>query len=82
MLWHRRKLHEGARAVSALRVIKEERRPVFTPKTLAAYLEISERTARQMIADRRIESFRVEGQRRILAEDVDAYVARTRTRRA
>ncbi len=68
--------------MSALRVIKEERRPVFTPKTLAAYLEISERTARQMIADRRIESFRVEGQRRILAEDVDAYVARTRTRRA
>ena len=67
--------------MSAVRVTQTERRPFFTVSTLAEYLAISERTARQMVADRRIESVRVEGARRISAEAVDEYLAR-RTERA
>ena len=62
--------------VTALRVVREERWPFFTPKTLADYLNVSERTVRQMIADQRIDSVRVEGLRRIPADAVDAYVAK------
>jgi excisionase family DNA binding protein len=51
---------------------------MFSPKTLAAYLAISERKVRQMIADREIVSYRVAGQRRIKPEDVDAYLDRRR----
>lgn len=60
----------------------EDRRPMFSPKTLAAYLAISERKVRQMIADREIVSYRVAGQRRIKPEDVDAYLDRRREGRA
>ena len=62
--------------MSALRIVREERRPFFTPKTLADYLNVSERTVHQMIADQRIASVRVEGARRIPAEAVDEYVAK------
>lgn len=68
--------------MSALRVIEQDLRPCFSPKTLAAFLLVSERTVRQMLADGDIPSFRVAGQRRILAEDVDTYVARTRGKAA
>ena len=68
--------------MSALRVAKQDLRPFFTPRTLALYLSISERTVRQMLADRRIESYKVEGQRRIDQVDVDAYLARNRSERA
>lgn len=73
--------------MSALRVVQnavetEERRAFFTPKALAAYLSLSERTVRQMLADRAIASYRVAGQRRIAAEDVDTYLAARRTERA
>lgn len=64
--------------MSALRVVEDERRPFFTPKTLAAYLTLSERTVRQMLADRRIASYKVEGQRRVDPADVEAYLARNR----
>ena len=60
--------------MSALRVAEQNLRPFFTPKTLAAYLSISERTARQMLADRRITSVRVEGQRRVTPADLEAYL--------
>jgi excisionase family DNA binding protein len=73
---------ERLRTSRALRVVEEERRPFFTPKTLARYLSVSERTVRQMVADRRIESVKVEGVRRIPADDVDSYVARHRVERA
>jgi excisionase family DNA binding protein len=56
--------------------------PFFTPKTLAAYLNLSERTVRQMLADRAIASYRVAGARRIDKTDVDAYLARHRDERA
>jgi excisionase family DNA binding protein len=64
--------------MSALRIVEQDLRPFFTPKTLAAYLSVSERTVRQMLADHRIASVRVEGQRRIDHKDVEAYLARHR----
>jgi excisionase family DNA binding protein len=57
---------------------EDDRRPFFTPKTLAAYFSVSERTVRQMLADGVIPSFKISGQRRILASDVDAHVAKQR----
>jgi excisionase family DNA binding protein len=62
----------------AIKIKRQDLRAFFTPKTLAAYLGVSERTARQMIADRRIASYRIEGVRRIAAKDVDDYLARRR----
>lgn len=58
--------------------IKDERRPFFTPKSLASYLSLSERTIRSMLAERRIPSYKVEGVRRIDPEDVDQYLAARR----
>ncbi len=61
---------------NAIRVAdREERRPFFTPKTLAAYLSISDRTARQLIADRVLPSVKIAGVRRIPAEAVDRFIA-------
>ncbi len=68
--------------MSTLHVVKQDLRQFFTPKTLAEYLSISERTVRQMLANGRIESYKVEGQRRIDSTDVDAYLARHRHERA
>lgn len=64
--------------MTTLRVLDEPRRPFFTPKSLAAYLNVSERTARQLAADGRIPSYRIEGSRRFAAEDVDRYLAQVR----
>lgn len=58
--------------------VDTERRPFFTPKTLAAYLALSERTVRQMLADGTIPSYRIAGSRRIDSEDVDSYLERCR----
>jgi excisionase family DNA binding protein len=65
--------------VSALRVRTEERRAFFTPRSLAEYLSISERTVRQILLDGRIPSYKIQGVRRIDPTDVDAYLARNRT---
>jgi excisionase family DNA binding protein len=59
----------------------DDRRPFFTPKTLAAILVVSERTVRQMIADSKIASYKIAGQRRVAAADIDAYLAAHRTDR-
>lgn len=53
----------------------EARRPMFTAKTLAAYLAVSERKVRMMFATGEIPSFFVGGSRRATAEAVDAYLA-------
>jgi excisionase family DNA binding protein len=68
-------------AVTVVRIREQERVPFLTPKTLAAYLSISERTARAMLGGPRpkIASYRVEGQRRIAVADVDAYLRRHRS---
>lgn len=61
-----------------LRVIEQDLKPFFTPKMLAAYLTLSERTVRQMLADGKIASYKIEGQRRIDMKDVQRYLARGR----
>ena len=58
-----------------VQVTQLERRAFFTPKTLALYLSVSERTVRSMLASGRIASYRVEGARRIDPVDVDSYLA-------
>lgn len=62
----------------SLTVVEQERRAFFTPRTLADYLALSERTVRSMLAEHRIPSYKVEGARRIDPRDVDAYLARRR----
>jgi excisionase family DNA binding protein len=66
----------------SVRVTDIERRAFFTPKTLAQYLAISERTVRSMLSSGRIPSYRVEGVRRIDPRDVDRYLAKRREERA
>lgn len=63
-------------------VTEFERRAFFTPKTLAQYLAVSERTVRSMLAAGTIASYRVEGARRIDPADVDSYLAKRREGRA
>jgi excisionase family DNA binding protein len=64
--------------VTAVHIAKRELRPFFTPKALADYLSISERTVREMLSKQRIPSYKVEGQRRINPLDVEEYLARNR----
>ena len=68
--------------MSTIRIAKQELRPFFTPKGLAEYLSISERTVRDMLSKQRIPSYKVEGQRRIDPVDVEEYLARNRNGRA
>ncbi len=64
--------------MTAVHVARQELRPFFTPKALAEYLSISERTVREMLSKKRIPSYKVEGQRRIDPADVEQYLARNR----
>ena len=66
---------------SAIQVVTE-RKGFFTPKTLAAYLALSERTVRQLLADSAIPSYRIAGSRRIDPADVDNYLRGCRCGRA
>jgi excisionase family DNA binding protein len=63
-----------------IRITHQQRRAFFTPRTLAQYLSLSERTVRSMLAAGKIASYRVEGARRIDPADVDSYLARHRGR--
>jgi excisionase family DNA binding protein len=58
-----------------VRVTQLERCAFFTPKTLALYLSVSERTVRSMLASGRIPSCRIEGACRVDPRDVDSYLA-------
>ncbi len=53
------------------------RRPFFTAKTLAAYLSLSERTVRGLIAAGEIASYKIAGSRRVDPVDVDAWLRRS-----
>jgi excisionase family DNA binding protein len=64
--------------VAALDVSPGRRRAFFTPKALAVYLSLSERTVREMLRNRAIPSYRIEGARRIDPRDVDSYLAARR----
>lgn len=61
-----------------IRVTEMERRAFFTPNTLAAYLGLSARTVRDMLARGKIASYKIEGARRIDPVDVDRYLAARR----
>jgi excisionase family DNA binding protein len=60
------------------RVTQPELRAFFTPKSLAAYRAVSERTVREMLRRGALPSYRVGGARRIDPSDVDAYLAERR----
>lgn len=62
----------------AVRITREERRPFFTPRGLAEYLNVDPRTVRRMLNRGVIPSYKIEGARRIDAEDVDRYLAARR----
>ncbi len=62
--------------------IDTERRPWFTPDTLAAYLHVSDRLIRKWVAEGRLRSYKLDGCRRFDPADVDAFVAELRDRRA
>jgi excisionase family DNA binding protein len=64
--------------VAALDVASGQRRAFFTPKALAVYLSLSERTVREMLRNGVIPSYRIEGARRIDPRDVDSYLAARR----
>jgi excisionase family DNA binding protein len=68
----------GGALAGAVRVEDEPLRPFFTPKTLAAYLALSERTVRAMIARGELPSYKVAGARRISPRDVDGWLAHRR----
>jgi excisionase family DNA binding protein len=59
-------------------VADDNRRPFFTPKTLAAYLAVGERTVYALLADGSMPSYKIAGTRRIDPDDVDAYLAARR----
>jgi excisionase family DNA binding protein len=59
----------------AVRVTAPDRRAFFTPKSLATYLALSERTVREMLRRGALPSYRVGGARRIDPSDVDSYLA-------
>ncbi len=64
-----------------VRIAAPARGAFFTPKTLAAYLALSERTVPAMLADGVIPSYRIAGSRRVAPSDVDAYLSRCRDER-
>jgi excisionase family DNA binding protein len=53
----------------------------FTPETLAAYLQVSERMVRKWVAQERLRSYKLDGCRRFDPADVDAFVAQFRDER-
>lgn len=57
----------------------EERRPFFTPQTLAEYLAVSERTIYDLAARRKIPSYKVGGSRRFDPREIDEFLAQNRT---
>jgi excisionase family DNA binding protein len=64
--------------VARLRAERDDR-PLLSAKTLAVRLDISERTARQMIADKVLPSVKTGGLTKVEPAAVDAYLARQRS---
>lgn len=59
------------------------RRALLTPRGLAEYLSLSERTVRELLRTGEVPSYKVAGARRVDPDDVDAWLAgRRRERRA
>ncbi len=55
--------------------VKTERDAWFTPDSLAAYLQVSDRMIRKWVAEGRLMSYKLDGCRRFDPEDVDDFVA-------
>lgn len=63
-------------------LLPDENETLFTARSLAAYLQVSERTVRALIASGKMGSVRVAGARRITPAQVQAYLtAQTEGRR-
>jgi excisionase family DNA binding protein len=58
--------------------IDTERQAWFTPDTLAAYLQVSDRMIRKWVAEGRLVSYKLDGCRRFDPADVDRFVAALR----
>jgi excisionase family DNA binding protein len=58
------------------------RRPLLTPRGLAAYLSLSERTVRELLRRGELPSYKVAGARRIDPDDVDVWLAKRRRERS
>jgi excisionase family DNA binding protein len=57
------------------------RRAWFTPRTLALYLQVSERMVRKWVSEGRLRSYKIDGCRRFDPADVDAFVGQFRDAR-
>jgi excisionase family DNA binding protein len=71
---------DGANGSTALTVITE-RQAWFTPETLAAYLQVSDRQVRNWVNDGLLVSYKIGSSRRFDPADVDAFVAQFRDER-
>lgn len=58
--------------------IDTQRQAWFTPDTLAAYLQVSDRMIRKWVAEGRLASYKLDGCRRFDPDDVDRFVAELR----
>jgi excisionase family DNA binding protein len=65
-----------------VKVIGEERESFFTPRSLAKYLSVTERTIYNLLERGELASYTVASARRIDPADVDAYLAEHREERA
>ena len=71
---------DGANVLDAA-AVGTERRAWFTPGTLAAYLQVSERMVRKWVEQGRLRSYKIDGCRRFDPADVDVFVAQFREQR-
>lgn len=71
---------DNANGSGALTVITE-RQAWFTPETLAAYLQVSDRQVRNWVNDGLLVSYKIGSSRRFDPADVDAFVAQFRDER-
>jgi excisionase family DNA binding protein len=53
-----------------------DERPWFTPETLAARLQVSERMIRKWVTQGRLRSYKIDGCRRFNPADVDVFLLR------
>lgn len=67
--------------MSEVTVINEERRPFFTVRSLAEYLQVSQRTVKNWIARGELPSYKIGDVRRIDPRDVDTFLAQRREER-
>jgi excisionase family DNA binding protein len=68
---------DNANGLAAL-TVKTERQAWFTPETLAAYLQVSDRQVRNWVSEGLLASYKIGSSRRFDPADVDAFVAQFR----